>query len=361
MSTLPTDLMVLELGDQLWRGWTSVSVTRSIEAVAGAFDLTLTRRTGARLRIPLGGPCRVSVEDERGRRTPVLTGYIDDVEPSYDAQSHEVTVRGRDAAGDLVDCSAIHLPSGEWHGVTLDQIARDLVAPYGISVRAAADTGPAFASFRIQEGETVWDALERACRYRGILAMSDGLGGLVLTTPAQARDTGATLERVPGTRVLSARGMMSHRDRYSTITVKGQSALDDGFGVEAVAAGRASVTDAGVPRHRPLIVLAEEGESLADRAAWERTVRQGRSRRAEITVAGWRDDADALWRPLTLVRVVDPWLALDRAMLIAGVTYDKSDDGTTATLEVVAEGAFDVRQETPPESGGDADEQWVAR
>jgi prophage tail gpP-like protein len=222
MSIAPqTDRLVLTVHGQHWRGWTDVSVSRSVEAVAGAFEVTLTKRSGATLRFGPGDSCQLAIESEDGAREPVLTGWIDDMEPSFDVESHSVTIRGRDAAGDLVDCSAIHPPSGEWHGATLDQIARDLVAPYGLGVSVAADVGGPFGTFRIEEGETVWACLERACRYRGVLAISDGLGGLVLTTADRATPTGVTLSRGragPG-ELIEAASVFSHRDRFSEIIV----------------------------------------------------------------------------------------------------------------------------------------------
>jgi prophage tail gpP-like protein len=349
----PDDEMVLEVAGEIWRGWTDVSVQRGIEQVAGTFDLTLTAHNDGGdwrpIQVAPGMPCRVSVAHASGRET-LITGHIDDVLPSYDAQSHAVQVQGRDAAGDLVDCSAVHAPSGEWHGAGLLTIAQDLSKPFGVPVRAAAgvDLGAQFGTFRIQEGETVWEALERACRMRGVLAMSDGAGSILIARPSAAASTGVTISG-PGRPILAAEGTISWRERHSAYTVKGQAALDDIFGaVEDATAVTGRATDPAVTRHRPLILIAEDvaGDgvmTLDGRAAFEARTRSARGRRLRITLTGWRNDRGALWQPLTLVTVRDTWLGIDGELLIASVEFQLSaQDGTRTTLHLIGPEAFDV-------------------
>lgn len=70
----------------------------------------------------------------------MLTGYIDDFIPSYDADNVEIRVMGRDKTGDLVDCSVVH-SSGKWKGVRLEQVAADVCCPFGITVITETPTG----------------------------------------------------------------------------------------------------------------------------------------------------------------------------------------------------------------------------
>lgn len=350
MPELTPDELVLEVGGQLWRGWTELSVSRSIEAVAGSFELTLTDlwEAGRRRRIDVhpGAACRILVEGPRGAE-PLITGHVDEVAPAYDAGRHQVRISGRDAAGDLVDCSAVHAPSGEWQDSGLHAIATDLCRPFGIPVWMAVAAGPAFASFRIQEGETVWECLERACRMRQVLAISDGRGGIVITRPGQARRSGHTLAG-PGAPILRAEGSSSLRDRHSAYIVKGQGPLADLVAAEDAAGAQGTASDPGVRRHRPLIVVAEDSAaegalSLEGRARFEAAVREGRSRRITLTLAGWRDAAGALWQPLTTLRLADEFLAVDAELLVAGVAFARdANAGSTATLTLTGRHAFDV-------------------
>lgn len=331
--------VTLIAGGATHSGWTSVSVTRALENFAGAFEIGLTERwPGQSERRPIspGAECTLRLGND-----VVITGYVDDAAPAIDADSRSVTVGGRDRAGDLVDCSADSKP-GEWADQSLVKIAGDLARPFGIAVSALVDTGKPFASFRIAEGETAYEAIERACRARAVLATSDGLGRLVLTNAAVASDTGQAL--VEGGNVKAASGRFSFKDRFSKYVVKGHADEISGISAEEIAGPVGESTDPAVKRYRPLTVIAEDtgdNVSFKDRAVWESVTRAGRAQQADITVAGWRDAVGALWRPNTLVSCKLPSLGLDARMLVTRVTLARSDnEGSTATLTVAHPDAF---------------------
>jgi len=342
--------VALTVNGQIWGGWTSVRIQRSIEQIAGQFSLGLTERWPGqpdRREISPGDSCTVAID---GR--VVITGRVDDVEVSFDGNAHAVTVSGRDATGDLVDCSAEHRP-GQWQGRTLLQIASELCRPFGVPVRAEVDIGKAFGDQTLQKGETVFEIIERLCRHRAVLAVSDGRGGLVFTRAGAAR-VGLILQEGKDGNILAARGTFSHRDRFSRYTVLGQAAGSDFTSPEDNSEPAAVATDPMVRRHRPLIVLAEDqgdGASFAARAAWEARVRAGRARRAEVTVQGW-SHAAGLWQPNGLVRLDSPWLRIAADMLIAGVEFTLDERGSTTTLSLVRPEAFELTALPEKESVG---------
>lgn len=322
-----------------WGGWTGVEIARGIETAAGAFALELTERWPGepqRRAIATGAVCTLAVGD-----TVVITGHVDDVGYGYGAASHTVTVRGRDRAGDLVDCSVVDDPKS-WRNRTVAQIAADLARPFGVAVTAALATDP-LREFTVQEGETAWEAIERACRLRGLLAISDGRGGLLLTRAGDGRvDT--VLEQ--GANILAAVADHSLRDRHSHYLVKGQQPGSDWLSADEAAGPVGGASDPDVPRYRPLLILGEDqGDraTLRDRARWEAAVRAGRGQRARVTVQGWRQGGAVgpLWQPNSLVRLVSDWLAIDRELLIAAVTLALSEQGgTTADLELARPEAY---------------------
>ena len=330
----------LYVGTEIYGGWQRVSVTRSIEQIANGFELGVTERwPGQSVSRPIrpGEKCSLKLDDDT-----VITGYVDDAEPSFGKQAHSLTVKGRDATGDLVDCSAIH-KAGQWTNAPLDRIARDLCAPFGIKVKVETDVGKPFSSYNIQEGETAFECIERAARLKAVLLISDGEGNLVITRAGKTRAETALVE---GENILDGRGQFSWKERYSIITVKGQERATDDFFGEHAAGPSASARDDAITRYRPLIVLAEAhgaGATLRDRATWERNVRMGRGNRGTISVQGWRDGAGKLWQPNTLVTVTSPMLWLDQAeMLIVGCTYTLDDNGTRTTLAIARREAFDL-------------------
>ena len=327
----------LKVGGFYFGGWKSLTVTRSIEQLAGTFELEVTERwTGhpESRSIKPGEPCQVLLDGD-----PVITGYIDDVAPEYDSQNHTIRITGRDKTGDLVDCSAIY-KSGQWHAVKLDALARNLIEPFGIGLKVETDVGKEYPSYKIEHGETVFECLERFARMKAVLLISDAEGNLVITR-AGSEVIGVQLEE--GKNILSASGRFSWKDRYSIYTVKGQIKPDDYFFGEGAAQPQGTATDDVIDRYRPLIVIAEEhghGATLKDRAEWERNVRMGRGNRGTVTVQGWRRSDGPLWMPNTLVHVRSPMLWLDADMLIVGCTWKLDENGTTTQLSIAQREAF---------------------
>jgi len=329
----------LKVDGAFYGGWTSLRVSRSIEQMAGTFELEVTEHwPGQPLAAPIrpGHACQVLLDG-----TPVITGYIDTVEPSYDANSHTVRVTGRDQTGDLVDCSAVH-KGGQWHNVGIATLARDLIAPFGIKLVIETDTGAAFSGHKIEPGETVFECLERAARMRALLLISNPLGDLVITRAGRSL---VPVQLEEGQNIKSARGEFSWKDRFSTYTVKGQDKGTDEWYAENAAHPSATVRDSAITRYRPLVVLAEEhghGATLRDRAEWEKNVRMGRGNRGSITVQGWRHAGGDLWQPNSLVRVRSPLLWLDADMLIVGCTWTLDERGTHTELTIARREAFDL-------------------
>ncbi len=340
--------VILEINGRQYGGWEEIEIRRGIEQVAGTFELTVSDRWAGRdqaLPIRIGDACTVSVDGDTA-----ITGYVDDVLPFFDVKRHGMTVVGRDATGDLVDCSAI-AASGEWRGRNILQVASDICKPFGITVRAETSVGKAFTSAALQEGETAWEALERAARMRGLLMISDAQGGLAITRAGTER-VGTDL--IQGKNVKAARGTFSMRDRYSRYVCKGQNVGFDTDTPDQNAGPKGEATDGSVSRYRPLIIVAEDigdAAALDDRAVWEAAVRMGRSARPLVTVQGWHH-ASGLWAPNKRVRLDCPYLHLDADMLIVAVAYrlDK-DAGTTTDIELCPPTAFDLLP-VPEDDGG---------
>ena len=345
--------VTLTVDGLIYGGWKSVSVRRSIETISGTFSLSVSERWPGQQALKAilpGQKCLVTLDGET-----VITGYVDDVAPAYSATSHEVSIDGRDVTSDLVDCSAIHSP-GEWQGLRLEAIVTILAKPFGITVTAVTDTGEPFRSFGIEPGETAFEAIERACRMRAVLATSDGRGGLniIRANKTNGNTSRASVALKRGENILEASGRLSHRDRYSQYIVKGQQPSGaDQIPPEQLAQIRGEATDPGTRRYRPLQIIAEQsvdGASAQDRAIWEANVRAARARRISVVVQGWRERPDGgLWSPNRLVRLSDDWLAIDQDMLIVGVTFSKGDRGSRTELSLMPPGAFELKAEPEPE------------
>ncbi|SMF94356.1 Mu-like prophage tail protein gpP [Methylomagnum ishizawai] len=330
--------LTLLVGGVRFGGWTEVEVVRGIEQAAGTFRVVYTDRWDGQPTpgpIQSGAAVQVLMDGE-----VVVTGHVDRTLVEFDAQRHTLTVQGRDAAGDLVDSSAVPAHGGQWLKTDLLTIARELAAPFKVPVAAGADLGEPFDSFTLQSGETVHEAIDRMARMRGLLPMSDGRGGLVLARAGTAT-AGALIE---GQNIKAARAELDLTGRYSTYICRGQIQALDHLDADTAYGLQGTAGDPGVERHRPLVVLAEDQghqASIDARAEWECRRRAARGARLYITVQGWRDSSGALWKPNTRSAIRSPTLGVDGTLLISEVRQTLDGEGTLTQLTLGQPEAFD--------------------
>jgi prophage tail gpP-like protein len=339
--------IVLTVDGARYGGWKSADITRSMESGSGSFGLWVSERWPGQTEerpIAPGSRCVLTLAGEA-----VITGYVDDLLVRETADSHSIDVSGRDAACDLIDCSATNTP-GEWRGVSLLDLAAELARPFGVAVRAEVDVGAPLDA-KLEHGESAWRAIERACRLRAMLCMSDGAGNLVLTRAGTGR---AEVRLVRGQNILSYSVRRSIADRYSEYRALGQRPSRDGEDPSQAAHGSALVTDPGVTRYRPMILTAEDaadGVTLQQRAQWEARVRAGRSQRIDVTVQGWRQKPGGrLWQPNERVTLELPRSTAE--LLVATVHHSLSERGSQTQLSLVPPDTY------LPEPTGRGDAAW---
>lgn len=365
----------LAVNGRAYGGWTSVRVTRGIEAIAGSFDLTASERwSGQDEPWPVRDEdeCVITIDDSE----PLITGFVDVTTRAYDAESHVQSFSGRDRTGALVDCSAV-LRESEFANLPLQALCAKLAAPFGITVslqegladRAISLTsttstgkplsggapsrvgsagtsssmriGTPVAKLTINPGESPFEIIDRACRLVGVLPVSDGHGGLVLTRAGGARATTALVE---GENILSARATYDGSGRYRRYIVSGQSSGSDDVPGPAAAAVKGEAEDLQVRRAaRVLLVRPDGAVTIAfarQRAAWEATVRAARAATFQVTVQGWHQADGTLWPINARVQVRSPFMGVDGELLITQTEFSLSEQGTTTTLQMTRVDGF---------------------
>ncbi|EGF8111222.1 baseplate protein [Escherichia coli] len=299
-----SNTVTLRTDGRLFTGWTSVSVTRSIESVAGYFELGVNVPPGTDLSGLAPGKAFTL---EIGGQI-VCTGYIDSRRRQMTADSMKITVAGRDKTADLIDCAAVY-SGGQWKNRTLEQIARDLCAPYGVTVRwelSDKESSAVFPGFTLDHSETVYEALVRASRARGVLMTSNAAGELVFSRAAST----ATDELVLGENLLTLDYEEDFRDRFSEYTVKGYArtngAEGDDIDAKSIVSRKGTATDSDVTRYRPMIIIADSKITAKDaqaRALREQRRRLAKSITFEAEIDGWTRKDGQLWMPNLLVTI----------------------------------------------------------
>ncbi|MEE8218972.1 MAG: hypothetical protein V3S03_08405 [Vicinamibacteria bacterium] len=349
------DEVVLKVGGRELGGWKEVAVTQSIESIANGFTLSqseLEVDDPRARRIQRGERCTVTVAGER-----IVRGFVQRVAPGYDEAGHSIAVKGWDATRDLVKSSitvALTLPA------KLEDLIAQLVAPHAITVDVEVDTGAPFKRFKTQPGEPVFAAIKRAASFRGVLLVSDGDAGLVVTLPG-LESAGAVLQK--GINIKRASAVFDDADRFSEVTIKAQQEAFWG-GDSGGGALEGKAVDGGIDRFLPLVEIQSDvadGQEELDAAA-QRTVNLAAAQALRVSygVEGWRTQVDegALWKPGELVSVDDSFLGIRRALLLTAATFSVGGQtGRRTQLNLMRPEAFDLRVIEPP-AAADGVELW---
>ena len=316
-----TDDLTLTVNGRVYGGWTEASVTRSITQMAGSFNIAVSERWFGQDRawaIEPWSAVQVRIGDDL-----ILSGYVDDYQPSYGPAAHSVRVLGRSKTADLVDCSP-EIDGGQFKGYKLDAIARAVCNLFGLGVVVQADMGDGFPAATIERAETAYEFLERLCRLRGVFATDDETGNLVLTRAGTTRASGSLRE---GDNILSASAKLSVAKRFSKYVVRTQHGVTADWD-QVVTDVMGASTDGGCPRYRPHVAMGESQLTPAQasaRARWQAVYATARGLQASVTLQGWRQPDGSPWRVNQIVPVVSPMLGLDRELLTAAVTTSLKD------------------------------------
>nr|WP_254867931.1 contractile injection system protein, VgrG/Pvc8 family [Salmonella enterica] len=333
----------LKVDGKIFSGWTSVTVNRSIETMAGYFDLGVNVQTSTDLSsLAPGKPFTLSIDGQT-----VITGYTDGRRRQMGADSMKITIAGRDKTADLIDCAAIY-KGGQWKKRTLEQIARDLCQPYGVAVRwelTDAESAAPFTSFTLDHSETVYEALGRAARARGVLITSNAAGDLVFTRADESHSDRLVL----GENLLSVDFDEDYRDRFSEYTVKGHGRsngkVGDTVDARTIASQKGTATDSAITRYRPMIILADskiDAQSATARALREQRRRLAKSVTFEAQLDGWTRSNGQIWMPNILAEIDASKFAIQTGPLLVSKVVLTLDDreGVKTTLTLAPRDGF---------------------
>lgn len=336
---MSNEAIILRVGGQKFKGWTGVSIQKSLYNMTGAFGLAAT--DVGRLGVSMGDPCSVEMYDQT-----IINGYIEDMPIDYDSNNHNIQISGRDKTCDLVDCSFIE-SANQWQGQTVLAIIKALCKPFSIDVEVDSSVSAAvatkIATKKALEGDTIFEMISNLCKVHALLPVSYGDGKLTLTRAgtAHAHDT---LEL--GRNVKSGSLTQSNKDRFKTYIVKGQGVGYDEKTIKEIANLSGQALDEVILRYRPIVIFPETAVNGKDdcirRAQWEARIRAGKSRSINYEVQGWTQSNGDIWPLNSLVRVKDSFLSIDSTLLIAEISFSVNDSsGTITNLTVVDPRAFE--------------------
>lgn len=350
MADLEPELVV---GGEKYKGWKSIRITQSIESLAGSFALDVSDRwdgTDDPWPIFEEDSCQVLIGGG-----VVIDGFVDKRILSAAGNSRTLTYTGRDRAAALVDNSAV-LKQWTFRNVDLAQFATKLAAPFDIEIGTTGGLVlPPIPKIVVSPGEKIYEVLKKAADVAGVLLVSDGTGGVVLTR--SGTDRAAALVESQNIKTCSVD--YDSVERFRTYVLETQVAgTDEAAG--AATSIQAKATDEGVRRlNRVLLIRSEKGYNTADarkRADWEARIRAARAETVTIGVQGWTQPDGSLWSVNEVTHVSAPrLLGVDGDLLISQVDFSIDDQGGRMTqLRLVRPDAFtpEPQKATVGEGGG---------
>jgi prophage tail gpP-like protein len=342
-------------GGKRLEGWTSITVKSSLDEGADSFEVGITSKlAGSRdaLLVADGMPAVVEVDGQ-----PMITGWINGMRRSTIATSRSITVAGRSSAGDLIDCSVTTRTT--WRKRPASEIATQLCAPYGIPAAIEVPADDPLPSFRTQTGEKVFDALKRLGSELGGRWISRRDGGIRLIRSIGTKRARAVIAR--GYNVVASSLTERSDERFSSYYFRSQLATSDGLNGDDAANLERRVDDAGVARHRPLLLQADGqggAKALQRMAEWERTTRAGSSVSASYTIIDpadafrtWESSAGVLWAPGILVDVDDDLEGATGTWAVRTVSLHRRGDRIAADLELCHPDALTLEPPKPRKAG----------
>ena len=363
--------MTLEVSGVQYDNFTSASCEIRLDALSNTFSFEAVAAEGELLPFKGGESCRVIINER-----PVLTGSIEVVDVSYDANEHVINILGRDKTGDLLDST---LSGFEMRGesITLKSIVEkaiddisgpDIKPTDKLKVLEEVSTAPFNSAEDIisaEAGQNAFSFSEKYSRKRHVLLTSNGDGDVVITSGSGQTSTGS-IQHIIGAddnNVIAGSFTFDTTGRFNVYKSASQlnpfalnSAGETGLDSVVNQSGGASDPDIRIGRQFVLVAEAtsSDGQSV-DRATWEANIRKARGLIYSVTVHGYSidssDDKSDLWQINTLYQIVDDYVGKSEPMLCNSVTFTLDVDGGELTsLGFVEQNAYSLSLEEPTTS-----------
>jgi len=326
----------LIVNDLAYGGWQSISVTKSIESLAGAFSLTAAEG-GADAQIEVEDECRVDIDDDT-----IIDGHVERREVQITADSIRVGFSGYDKAQALW-ANSVYLDGWTFRDANLRAFAKRLAGQFGIPVKVQPGLVLPNTAIKatVSPGESAFDALAIEAAKVGALLVSDGAGNLVITRGGTDRTVDALVE---GGNILAGTSSTDGSERFRRYVVLASRPGSSESSAESLRV-RAEAVDAGVLRSERIQVIrpssAMTQAAARAHADWQSRTRAAQAEALQITVQGWRQSSGDLWTVNRLVAVDAPTLRVSGDRLISEVTYTLDNDGgELAILRLMRPDAF---------------------
>lgn len=350
----------IEINNQKFKGFKTVSVTKSLENFVDTFNITISTKEKIvnNQRVPqnlikVQDTIRILIDNNL-----ILTGFVDQLSISYDANNHETTIAGRSKTSDLVDSNMRQI---SYNLRDFKQLVETVLSDNGYTdidvlsdttIKALEDnTGSSDFGFAEDKNtkvanQTIFEFLDLYAQKVQILLRTDEEGNILLTREETENTIGNLIstKNNSNNNIKSASINIDNTNRFRFNELQSQG--DNKSYWKSTTNQTSSSDDTLVRSPRRKIVIAKSSsltDELNDLAKWEVNLRRAKSINYSCTVQGYYNDkkSTSLWQVNKLVKVLDDKCLLDGQFLIKDITFNKSEGGgSTTTLNIINRGAF---------------------
>lgn len=332
---------LVEIGGKIFSGWNNLSATFDMDALCPVFDADYYDKTGdVHAEIKSGSEINLYFQmDDNSTPEILIPGVISKRgrEKSGDSVSSDFEASHR--LVDIVQCSAI-VKSQTWRSKKFSRIISDILAPFSLKLNTSElTTDPTIEKFKLESGETAFDAIERLCRSQAVLPFASTDTDLHLTY-SSGKFVTADENLEDGKNILSIRESEDYDERFSEYHGITQYPSDGKKWTREMLEGKQSAFDADVERYRPMLFIAEnrhDRKTLAARVAWEAQIRAGRALEHYVMVKGWYQKDDngrpiRRWKTNERTHLYSEDFEIDEDRLIVKVEHYLGDHGKITQL-----------------------------
>lgn len=310
-------MITLEIDDQVVTNFTSLSISKSMQSIANAFNITFE---GEIPKITADSEITIKKDDDI-----LIVGFIEKPVKT-DSGALTCTVAGRSKSGVLIGGSIEGL--SEFTKQKVDYIIKQITANYDVDVAFIGDMGKPIDKFSIEPSEDPYSAIVRLLQLRNLIAFD--IKGVLTVRKSSDISYSSTIDNTNFVIISSE----DYSNLFSSYTVIGNGEKD-----------KISYTADNylLTKHRPKTIIADtkvDKLTVQKMAEWELQKAIGMSQKISATGYSWTTPEGELWDINSLVPVSSEKLEIEENMLIASINYTYNNSGESIDLQLVKEGTF---------------------
>lgn len=341
--------IVIEIDGKNLTDYIDGSVNIQLDQFCNSFNFTTTKTLVGEYNIFPEDECRIFINDKIA-----MTGVIDSVSPSEDADSSTISVSGRDRTCDVVDS---YLPegislSGDFTLVTVIEKVLLALGLTNIKVINEVEDLRSFTKADIVSAEVdknCFDFINEYAQKVSVLLITNAEGNIVITRAGSGRYSEKLLNNVGNedNNIISSSAGYDYSQRFYKYIVYSQSNTNTqttNVSIDNVSQKGVAYDDE-IRESRVMVIKANNAcasSNCQEIATLEANVRRANSLKYSCEVYGFETNNKELWKINKLIQVSDVDADIDSELLIKGLTFNLGD-GSTTNIELALADAYTLQ------------------